>query len=247
MPFVLKTRVDLTSYDQATRQITEWARTGTSRYVCVANVHMVMEAYLANLFARVVNGADLVVPDGMPLVWVLRLKGFRGQERVYGPALMLAAIGSATEAGFGVGFYGGRPEVLDQLTRRLTALHPGLKVHYSYSPPFRELTVSEDEAVCEAIRESGARIMFIGLGCPKQERWMADHRDRFPGVMIGVGAAFDFIAGTKRQAPPWMQRGGLEWFFRLSQEPRRLWKRYLIYNPLFLVLALMDLVRSARR
>jgi len=239
---ILGMRVDATSYEKATRQVLDWARLGESRYVCVANVHMVMEAHDDPAFRELVNAADLVTPDGMPLVWLLRRKGFPQQERVYGPELTLRVCQMAAEEGIPVGFYGGRPEALEALVKNLQRRFPRLQVAYAFSPPFRPLSPAEDEEVIQAIRASGARILFVGLGCPKQERWMAEHKGRVPAVMLGVGAAFDLHAGRVRQAPFWMQRMGLEWLFRLVQEPRRLWARYARHNPRFVILALGELL-----
>lgn len=233
-PTILGMRVDPTSYREATRAILSWAHKGESRYVCVANVHMVMEAFDHPDFREQVNRADLVTPDGMPLVWMLRMRGYSHQERVYGPDLTLHVCEAAAREGIPVGFYGGRPETLQRLVHNLTQRYPGLRVVYTYSPPFRPLTEEEDQKIVQAIRDAGVRILFVGLGCPKQEWWMAHHHGRIPAVMVGVGAAFDFHAGQVRQAPRWMQRMGLEWAFRLSQEPLRLWRRYLIHNPRFL-------------
>ncbi len=239
--YILGMRVDATSYADATRRVLAWARAGESRYVCVANIHMVMEAYDDPNFRALINRADLVTPDGMPLVWMLRAMGIPGQERVYGPDLTLHICQAAAGQGIAVGFYGGRPEVLEALVHRLQERIPGLAVAYAYSPPFRPLSAAEEEAVVEAINASGARILFVGLGCPKQERWMAGHKGKVRAAMLGVGAAFDFHAGRVPQAPGWMQRAGLEWLFRLLVEPRRLWRRYLKHNPRFIVLAAMQL------
>jgi N-acetylglucosaminyldiphosphoundecaprenol N-acetyl-beta-D-mannosaminyltransferase len=203
---------------------------------------MLMEAYDADDFKKIVNKADLVTPDGMPLVWMMRLKGQRDQARVYGPTLMLHVLEAAAREKIPLGFYGGALEVLDSLIKRMQARFKGLNVVYSFSPPFRALNPEEDAAIVEQINRSGARILFIGLGCPKQEYWMAEHRGKVNAVMLGVGAAFDFHAGLKPQAPVWMQGIGLEWLFRLLTEPRRLWKRYLYHNTRFLVLALADLL-----
>ena len=238
---IIGMRVDATSYDDATWRVITWARAGDSRYVCVANVHMVMEAYDAPDFRRIVNVADLVTPDGMPLVWMLHWLGVPGQERVAGPELTLRVCERAALEGIPVGFYGGAPEVLDNLVSNLKARLPALEVTYAYSPPFRALTPAEDSQIIKEINGSGARILFVGLGCPKQERWMAEHKGRVQAVMLGVGAAFDFHAGKVPQAPAWMQRMGLEWLFRLATEPRRLWRRYAKHNPRFVVLALMQL------
>lgn len=239
-------RVDPTSYAEATAKVLSWAEAGESRYVCVANVHMVMEAHDDPSFRALVNAADLVTPDGMPLVWMLRRKGFPRQERVYGPELTLRVAEEAARRSVPVGFYGGHPEALEALVRNLRARFPGLKVAYAYSPPFRPLTPEEDREVVEAINASGARILFVGLGCPKQERWMAEHKGKIRAVMLGVGAAFDFHAGRVRQAPRWMQQAGLEWLFRLVMEPRRLWRRYMKHNPRFVLLALQELLQLRR-
>ena len=239
--FVLGMRLDATSYDDATQRVLEWARVGEPRYVCAANVHMVMECHDSGDFRRVVNGAGLVTPDGVPLVWTLRRLGVEDQGRVYGPTLMLHVCAAAAQAGVPVGLYGAQPDVLETLQRNLTGRFPDLKVAYAYSPPFRPLTPEEDEEITGAIRGSGARILFVGLGCPRQERWMAEHRARLPLVMLGVGAAFDFHAGNVRQAPPWLQTAGLEWLFRLTMEPKRLWRRYLKHNPRFIYLTVRQL------
>lgn len=245
-PRILGMRVDPTSYEEATRLTLGWAHHAKSRYVCVANVHMVMEAYDDPTFKALVNAADLVTPDGVPLVCMLRRMGYPRQERVYGPELTLRVCRRAAEEGIPVGFYGGQPEALRTLVENLKGRFPGLQVAYAYSPPFRPLTTEEDRAVVEAINASGAKILFVGLGCPKQERWMAEHRGRVRAVMLGVGAAFDFHAGRIPQAPAWMQRVGLEWIFRLLQEPKRLWRRYLKHNPRFLLLALLQLTGMRR-
>jgi N-acetylglucosaminyldiphosphoundecaprenol N-acetyl-beta-D-mannosaminyltransferase len=239
-----------TTYADATSRILEWSGQEQPRYVCVANVHMVMEAYDDPSFQAIVNSADRVTPDGMPLVWVLRRKGFPLKDRVYGPTLMLHVLEAAARQGVPVGLLGGAPDVLDALVGRLRERFPSLQIAYRQSPPFRALTAEEDRAMVQAVRESGARILFVGLGCPKQERWMAAHaagtRDPVPAVMLGVGAAFDFHAGALRQAPAWMQDRGLEWLFRLAVEPRRLWKRYLKQNPRFAVLAMKELLFEPR-
>jgi N-acetylglucosaminyldiphosphoundecaprenol N-acetyl-beta-D-mannosaminyltransferase len=244
VPLVLGARVDPTSYWAATRQVLEWARRGESRYVCVATVHSVMEAWDDPGFRQVLNAADLVTPDGMPLVWMLRRLGYPDQQRVYGPDLTLHVCEAAAREGVPVGFYGGLPEALEAMVSKLRRLFPGLVVAYAWSPPFRPLTPEEDAQVVREIVESGARVLFVGLGCPKQERWMGEHRGRVPAVMLGVGAAFDFHGGRVRQAPRWMQDRGLEWLFRLAMEPRRLWRRYLKHNPRFAVLALLQLLRE---
>lgn len=243
---ILGTRVDCTSYPLATRQIVEWAMEAESQYVCAANVHMVMEAHDDADFGRVVNRAALVTPDGMPLVWTMRLMGIKGQERVYGPDLTLHVAQAAAQSGIPIGLYGGTPEALEGLANHLQDRFPGLKIVYRFSPPFRTLSQEEQERVLEEIAKSGARILLVGLGCPRQERWMAEHRGRVKAVMLGIGAAFDIHSGAKAQAPRWMQRAGLEWLFRLISEPRRLWRRYLYHNPRFLLLVILQLLRHHR-
>ena len=231
--FVLGMRVDATSYAAAAARVLAWAQEGEARYVCVANVHMTMEAWDDDSFQALVNAADLVTPDGMPLVWALRRLGIPDASRVYGPTLTLHVCERAARDGVPVGFYGGRSEAIEPLVARLRGRFPGLVISYAESPPFRAPTQDEDDATVAAILDSGARVLFVGLGCPKQERWMATHRDRLPLVQLGVGAAFDFHAGMVRQAPPALQRLGLEWAFRLAMEPRRLARRYLRHNPRF--------------
>jgi N-acetylglucosaminyldiphosphoundecaprenol N-acetyl-beta-D-mannosaminyltransferase len=227
--------VDASSYADATERILHWSRSSSGRYVCVANVHMTMEAVDDEGFRDLVNGADLVVPDGMPLVWSLRRLGVPGAGRVYGPTLTLRLCRAAAEAGVPIGLYGGRPEAIVRLRANLEAWFPGLRIAYAASPPFRALSEAEDADVVDAIAASGARVLFVGLGCPKQERWMLAHRERLPLVQVGVGAAFDFHAGLVRQAPSWLQDAGLEWAFRFAMEPRRLARRYLRQNPRFVI------------
>jgi N-acetylglucosaminyldiphosphoundecaprenol N-acetyl-beta-D-mannosaminyltransferase len=240
--YILGTRVDATSYADASARILQWARASESRYVCACNVHMVMEAHDVEDFQRVVNAADLVTPDGVPLVWALRRLGLKDQTRVYGPDLTLSVCQAAAEAGIPVGLYGGTQEILDALQKSYRARFPRLEIGYAYSPPFRPLTRDEDEAVVQAINASGTRILFVGLGCPKQEQWVAGHRNRVQAVMLAVGAAFDFHSGRVKQAPLWMRRSGLEWVFRLFMDPRRLWRRYFKNNPRFLWLVMRQLL-----
>ena len=242
---VLGMRVDAPSgYDEAVDLIAGWAVEGTARTVGVATVNNVMESYDDPSFRDVMNGCDLVTPDGMPLVWSLSLLGVAGATRVCGPQLTPLLLARAAERGVSVGFYGGDPETIEGLRRVVTQRWPALRVAYAYSPPFRLLTAEEDAEVVEAILDAGVSLLFVGLGCPKQERWMAEHRGRLPLVSIGVGAAFDFLAGSKRQAPRFLQRIGLEWAFRLVSEPRRLWRRYLRQNPRFLALIARQVVRE---
>lgn len=241
---LLGMRTDATSYTDAVMRVFSWAGAAESRNVCVANVHVTMESYDSSEFRAMVNAADLVTPDGMPLVWALRLFGVRGATQVRGPSLILHLLERAAATEVPVGFLGGSPEILRLDLLKCQERYPSLRVVYSDSPPFRPLTATEDAVIVHRINESGARILFVGLGCPKQERWMALHRGSVTAVMIGVGAAFDFLAGAKPEAPKWMQRTGLEWSFRLASEPRRLWRRYLYHNPRFVALLLGQYLKS---
>jgi N-acetylglucosaminyldiphosphoundecaprenol N-acetyl-beta-D-mannosaminyltransferase len=234
--FILGMRVDATTYHSASREIIDWAKAGQSRYVCVAAVNNVMESYDDPSFLDVMNRADLITSDGMPLVWGLRGLGVPGAKRVYGTHLSTVLLGLAEREGIGVGFLGGGPDVLRKLTERAWQRWPHLNIVYTFSPPFRPLTQVEDQEMVRDINNAGTQLLFVGLGCPKQERWMARQRGRVGAVMVGVGAAFDYMARTKKQAPPLLQRAGLEWLFRLAIEPRRLWRRYLRQNPRFVAL-----------
>jgi len=239
---ILGMRVDRTSYEDTTTRIIARAVSGDYCYVCVANVHMIMEAYDSEDFKNIINNSVIVTPDGMPLVLMLRFFGIKSQQRVYGPTLMKHICEASAQGGIPIGFYGGTPETIKALVNNLADQIPNLNTSYAYSPPFRPLTLEEDEALVKKINSSGTQILFVGLGCPKQEQWMFAHRDRIQAVMIGVGAGFDFLAGTKKQAPIWMMRIGFEWIFRLFTEPKRLWRRYLYNNPRFLGLIVMQLL-----
>lgn len=232
---ILRSRVSVASCPEITSRMIDWAKTGKSRIICAANVHVVMEAYDQPAYRAAVDMADIVTTDGMPLVWTAKLLGFRS-TRVYGPDLMLSSLAAAAAEGVPVGFFGGTPEVVETLCTAVTRRYPRIHIAYRYSPPFLPSFHEADYSVIEAINASRCRILFVGLGCPKQEQWMALHKGHVKTVMLGAGAAFDFIAGTKPQAPRWMMAAGLEWLFRLATEPRRLWRRYLKHNPRFLVL-----------
>jgi len=229
---LLGVRVDVSDYLEAAHAIFAMAEAGGGM-TCVATVHTLMEAWDAPSFRAIVNDAELVTSDGMPLVWSLRALGARHASRVYGPTLMPFLCEHAARRRAPVGFYGGSPDVVDELTHRLVRRYPRLAVAFTHCPPHSDAAPAYDEEIAAAIEESGVRVLFVGLGCPKQERWMAAYRDHVSCALVGVGAAFDFVAGTKRQAPAWMQQGGLEWLFRLACEPRRLWRRYAWHNPRF--------------
>ncbi len=238
---LVRTPISTVNYEQALARCRAWIEQGSAqrpaRVVFAVSAHGIVEAYRKPDYAAMLAAADLAVPDGMPLVWALRSLGVKRQQRVYGPELMLRLCRQAAERSHSVYLYGGRPERLAELQRRLLAELPALRIVGAEAPPFRALSECEDAAVVARIRASGARLIFVGLGAPKQERWVIEHRDRLPGaVLAAVGAAFDFHSGRTKQAPPWMQRNGLEWLFRLLSEPRRLWRRYLLETPWFLPL-----------
>ncbi|GGL86000.1 UDP-N-acetyl-D-mannosaminuronic acid transferase [Deinococcus aerolatus] len=239
---ILGMRVDVTTYADATARVMAWARAGQGRYVCASNVHMVMETSDSAEFRDVVNGADLVTSDGVPLVWALKALGVPQAERVYGPTLMLHVCEAAAREGVPIALYGGTPESLEEFVLFLHANYPGIEIACLIAPPFRPPTPEEDAYYTQQLVDSGARIVFVGIGCPKQERWMAAHTGRLDAVLLGMGAAFDFHTGRVRQAPAAMQRLGLEWLFRLFMEPRRLWKRYAKHNPRFVGRFLLQLL-----
>jgi N-acetylglucosaminyldiphosphoundecaprenol N-acetyl-beta-D-mannosaminyltransferase len=237
---VLGSHIDAMDWDECLKRIMDWAAAGVSGYVCLCNVHSVVTARREPAFRHIIAAADLAAPDGAPVAWCLRRMGFRGQPRISGPDLMWKSIARAAVERQPVYLYGGNPETLQRLAERLKREFPALKLAGCHSPPFRSLTSGEDEAIVREIGRSGARLVFVSLGCPRQEAWMADHRGRIGAVMIGVGAAFDFHAGVAKRAPSWMRNAGLEWAHRLLSEPRRLWRRYLVTNTLFCAYLLGD-------
>ncbi len=223
--------------------IGRWITARERNYVCVTGVHGVMESYRDPALREIHNRAGMVTPDGMPLVWLSRLTGHRRVERVYGPDLMLKVCERSISRGWRHFLYGGAPGVPEKLASRLSAKFSGLQFAGVYSPPFRSLTENEDLEIVDQINSSRADIVWVGMSTPKQERWMAAHLGRIDApVMIGCGAAFDFHAGLKPQAPRWMMRCGLEWLFRMLSEPRRLGPRYLTNNPMFVMLLIRQML-----
>jgi N-acetylglucosaminyldiphosphoundecaprenol N-acetyl-beta-D-mannosaminyltransferase len=207
-----------------------------SRYVAVCNVHMIVEAERSADFRKVIDAAALVVPDGSPLIWIGRWGGFPLARRCYGPDLFQEFTESTAAKGYRHYLYGGHPGVGEKVAERLQQDYPGVVIAGAFAPPFREMTAEEDEEAVQAINASGADILWVALGCPRQEIWMHEHRDRLNvPVVVGVGQAFDIYAGRVAQAPRWMREHGLEWLFRLLTNPRRLWRRYLVYNSDFLL------------
>ena len=245
--YVLGQRLDATNYADATARVVDWARRGESRYVCLSNVHMVMEGWDNPNFRQIINAADLITTDGVPLVWCLRALGLPSAVRVYGPDLTLHVCATAAQQQLAIGLYGGTAQSLKEFAAMLQSRFPAIEIACSIAPPFRPLTAAEDATYTKQLAESGARILFVGIGCPKQEIWMSEHRGRLNMPMLGVGAAFDFHAGRVKQAPAWLQAIGLEWLFRLLMEPRRLWRRYAWHNPRFVLFFIGQLLRGRRR
>ena len=207
-----------------------------SHYACVANVHMLIETYKNSSFAPVVNGAMFITPDGKPITWALRAMYGIKQERVAGMELLPDLLTAAANDNVPVYFYGGTEEMLDKTRRHLQNNLPSLNIAGMYSPPFRQLTIEEEEAIVDDINTSGAKLVFVILGCPKQERWMAAAKGRVNAFMIGLGGSLPVMIGLQKRAPKWMQTAGLEWLYRLGQEPGRLFKRYAITNTYFIYL-----------
>jgi len=245
---ILGVGVSPINLDDAIATIERWISEGSRNYVCVTGVHGVMESRRDQRLRRIHNDAGMVTPDGMPLVWFSRFCGKSRTDRVCGTDLMRKMTAVSSQRGYRQFYYGGAEGVADKLKQALITAHPMLDVAGTLCPPFRELTPEEDRAVVAAINAARPDIVWVGLSTPKQEFWMANHLGRIEApVMVGVGAAFDFLAGTKRQAPRWMQRNGLEWLFRLCSEPRRLWRRYAYSVPGFTILTIGDLARRAVR
>jgi N-acetylglucosaminyldiphosphoundecaprenol N-acetyl-beta-D-mannosaminyltransferase len=238
---VLGVGVSAITVEQAVSIIDGWIEAADRQYVCVTGVHGIMESQDHPELRDIHNRAGLVTPDGMPLVWISRMKGYRHVERVYGPDLMLACCAASVRRGHRHYLYGGGPGVPERLAARLQERFPGLVIAGTWSPPFGDLPPHAERATVDRINAAAPDVVWVGLSTPKQERWMARHVGRLSApVLIGVGAAFDFLAGLKRQAPRWMQRSGLEWLFRLGTEPRRLGPRYLVNNPRFVGLMLLE-------
>ena len=221
-----------------------WADEAAVHAVAAANTHVVALRRHNPEFAVTLSHFDLIVPDGMPLVWAMNRRGAALRDRVYGPTLMLHALEQPGVPHF---LLGGSEHLLETLTTQLGERFPGIRIVGSYSPPFGEWSEEENAVIIQKIADSGAKYIWVGLGCPKQEQWIARHKSKLPpGVYFAIGAAFAFHAGLVRQAPAWMQKRGLEWVYRLLMEPRRLWKRYVVYNTLFLWYSLMDALRPPR-
>jgi len=244
---ILNVGVDTVSYSEVSDRVIQMLRQARSGYIVAANVHVVMTAYWDQKYRQVLAKAAIVTPDGMPLVWGLRSLDVKGQQRVYGPDLMLALCDRAMQEGLSIYLFGANTDTLERLHQNLKTKFPSLAIAGKHSPPYLKLDSPEFKSRLdqdlEVISQSGARIVFVALGCPKQEFWMS-MAEQFSGVMIGVGAAFDFHSGQVSQAPRWMMAIGLEWLYRFCQEPQRLWRRYLINNPCFVILFARQLLQK---
>jgi N-acetylglucosaminyldiphosphoundecaprenol N-acetyl-beta-D-mannosaminyltransferase len=243
---VLGAPIDVLSASTALQRISAWAQGHQSRYVCICNAHSVVTTRQDAAFAAAVAGADMATPDGAPVAWMLKRLGARQQTRVSGPDLMLDYCAHASRTGQSIYLFGSTPDTLAALKAELLRRWPALRIAGVESPPFRTPTADEDAASVQRINASGAGTVWVSLGCPKQELWMAAHRGRVQAVMVGVGAAFDFHAGTVARAPAWMRENGLEWLHRLVSEPGRLWKRYLVTNTAFVMGAARQLLQHKR-
>jgi len=240
---ILGTRIDLESYLSAIEKMEARINDNHSNtYVTLTCVDSMINAYKSPLFRDICNNAFLSLPDGLPLVWVARSRGnhvIRNNTR--GTELMYKFFEYTCNKQYKHYFYGGKEGIAEQLKNKLETKFPGVKIVGTYCPPFRKLTEAEDNEICEMINATKADIIWVGLGAPKQEYWMYDHLNKLDtSIMVGVGAAFDFLSGNKKEAPVWMRRVGLEWFFRLMSEPQRLWKRYLVGNSQFIYLLIKE-------
>jgi N-acetylglucosaminyldiphosphoundecaprenol N-acetyl-beta-D-mannosaminyltransferase len=232
---VINMKVAITTLDNTLEQVEALATKKKGSYVCVSNVHMCMEVFDSPEFEQIVNSADLVIPDGKPLSWAQKFLGHTDSEQVRGQDIMNALCAESGEKSLNIGLYGGSSEeLLNKVKIKLSESYPDINITYAYSPPFRPLTQEEDAEVIASINDAEVNVLFVGIGCPKQECWMAEHKGSINCVMLGVGAAYDFIAGEKKHAPRWIQKIGMEWMFRLCSEPRRLWRRYFSTNPRFI-------------
>ena len=239
---IVDSLIDHLSWSNSIDSIMEWSERRQSRTVCICNVHSVIAARSDVGLREAINESDLATPDGMPIAWLISKRQKAKQARINGLDLTMRLCEEAAQKRIPVAFYGSSQQTLQNLQGVLAQRFPSLNVAAAVSPPFRPLSNDEDAAMVKVLNDSGAGIVFIGLGCPKQELWMAAHRGQVRAVMIGIGAAFDFLAGTVKRPPLWMQNAGLEWLGRLIAEPRRLWRRYFVTNSIFILYILRELV-----
>ncbi len=244
---ILNFNITIGKYSSFINHIVSLAIQGSQSIVYVANVHMFIEAFKDREFLQIVNEADIVTPDGIPLSWSLNLLHGIKQERVAGMDLLPDLLQQLSLEKLSVYFYGGTPSLLEETNKYLKKIYPDIKIAGMYSPPFRALTDAEATSVADAINSSKARVVFVVLGCPKQEKWIAAMKGKIHAVMIGIGGALPVLIGIHKRAPIWMQRRGLEWFYRMYQEPKRLWKRYLITNMFFIYLLVKEKIKFTLR
>lgn len=239
---ILGVKISAINMQRALAAIQEWINNKDPNYICVTPAHSVMDCRDDPELLQIFNRSGLTTPDGMSIVWLLKLRGYKHVKRVYGADLMMAVCEQGLKHGWRHYFYGGAPGIAELLITNLQTSIPELQVAGQYSPPFRPLSTQEDQAIIEMIRTSKPDILWVGISTPKQEKWMGAHIHKLDvPVLAGVGAAFDFLSGNKKQAPQWVQRSGLEWLFRLFSEPKRLWRRYIRY-PFFALLAISQLL-----
>jgi N-acetylglucosaminyldiphosphoundecaprenol N-acetyl-beta-D-mannosaminyltransferase len=244
---ILGRKIDPLEQASLLETLCKWGKKHQSRSVCICNVHSLVSALRLPEHAQALDQSDLNTPDGMPLVWILRRNGYPQQERIAGPDLMYDLCTRTAVLGLSVYFYGSTERILNRLVTKLCNQIAGISIAGYYSPPFRALTPEEDKRIVRMINDSGAAIVFVGLGCPKQEIWIAEHKGKINSVMLGVGAAFDFHAGIIKRAPAWVRKIGFEWFHRLLKEPKRLWRRYLYTNSIFLWFVIREFFHQRNR
>ncbi len=237
---ILKTNINVTNMSDTIKYIGEHLDDLRGKYICVSNVHTTVMSYENEEYRKIQNGAAMALPDGAPLSSYSRRKGYKQAQRVTGPDLMLELFAISKEKGYRHYFYGATEETLQSMREVLERDYPGIEIAGMYAPPFRALTSQEDAQIVAKINESRPDFIWIGLGAPKQEEWMYQHMGQLQGVLIGVGAGFDYLAGYIKRAPRWMQRMSLEWLYRLLQDPKRLWRRYFTSNVKFICLTRMD-------
>lgn len=244
---LLKSYITTGRFDEFVEQVFWLTDNRESSYVCFANVHMLVEAYNDSDFNKILNEADIASPDGGPLSKLMKLQYGQQQDRVPGMDLMPRLLEEAAVRNKSVYFYGSTDDVLEAVVATAKAKHPALRIAGHYSPPFRKLTKEEDQEIVDSINASGADLVFVALGCPKQERWMAEHKGRVKACMLGVGQAYMTFAGLEKRLPKWARDLSLEWTYRLYQEPKRLWKRYLVTNSTFVLLTMKDLLLTSKK
>lgn len=242
---LLASPVNSGSFSQFTEKICSLAHEKLSSYVCFANVHMLVEAYEDPDFNQVLKEANLVAPDGVPLCKLMEWKYKEAQDRVAGMDMVPVLFGEAEKRGLSIFLFGDKEDLLEELESRLRIDFPTLKIAGAYSPPFRALTEAEDQDIVDRINASGSQLLFVALGCPKQEKWMAAHQGRVQATMLGIGNAFRTYLGKEKRAPQWMRKFALEWLYRLLQNPKRLWKRYFLTNGKFIYLNLWGLIKKS--